>query len=305
MGCLKLHTYTTLQIAHTSNTARSREGKSCAGTYKIKYNGKELQDELGLNMYAMDFRQYDPAIGRFISQDPVIYDKQSPYVAFYNNPIYWADPTGATGEHYDWSTGKYVNDKKEKVSFETALASQGLNSDGSEKAKEENKKNDSTTQVGLLTDSFSFQKTTANWQAAGVTGLSLTVQNSKRQTASVNFEIEVGIPLKLANGTIISERVAQIASAEAANETAAVIGTLSAISDGKFYKAPALVKQTFAALMQRNLNKSLVNYLGLPENTPIGARVNSPIQSNIKTKEAVWSNISAFEGLKIWVKSWF
>ena len=37
--------------------------------YKYKYNGKELQDELGLNVTAMDFRQYDNAIGRFMNRD--------------------------------------------------------------------------------------------------------------------------------------------------------------------------------------------------------------------------------------------
>lgn len=37
--------------------------------YKYKYNGKELQDELGLNVTAMDFRMYDNALGRFHNID--------------------------------------------------------------------------------------------------------------------------------------------------------------------------------------------------------------------------------------------
>jgi RHS repeat-associated protein len=272
---------------------------------KYKYNGKELQDELGLNMYAMDFRNYDPAIARFTSIDPVTHHKQSPFVAFYNNPVYWADPTGATGEHYNWDTGKYENDKGKEVTFAQALASQGLNEDGSEKSNEEDKKDSATSQIGLSPESFDFQKTTDNWQAAGVTGLSLTVQNSKRQTKTVDFELEVGLPLKLKDGTIISERVAQLASAQAANETAASIGTLAAISNGNFYNAPALVKQAFAKLMQRNLNKAITERLSLPENTKIGSRVNSPIQSYIITKPAVWNNVSAYEAIKVWMKSWF
>ncbi|HEX8576701.1 MAG TPA: RHS repeat-associated core domain-containing protein, partial [Flavobacterium sp.] len=105
---------------------------------KYKFNGKELQDELGLNLYAMDFRQYDPAIARFTSIDPIVHYRQSTYTAFNNNPIYWSDPSGLSGEHYDWDTGKYVNDKGKEVSFETALASQGLNADGSEKSNNEN-----------------------------------------------------------------------------------------------------------------------------------------------------------------------
>jgi RHS repeat-associated protein len=95
-----------------------------------------LQDELWLNMYDMDLRQYDPAIGRFISLDPVVHYNQSTYTAFDNNPIYWADPSGMTGEHYDWNTGTYMNDKKQTVTFGEAMASQGLNTDGSEKSEQ-------------------------------------------------------------------------------------------------------------------------------------------------------------------------
>ena len=43
----------------------------------------------------MDFRQYDPAIARFNGIDPVTHFSQGTSVAFDNNPIYWADPSGA------------------------------------------------------------------------------------------------------------------------------------------------------------------------------------------------------------------
>lgn len=62
--------------------------------YKYKYNGKEYQDELGLNMYDMEARQYDPAIGRWVVQDPIVHHDVSPYVAFNNNPVYFSDPDG-------------------------------------------------------------------------------------------------------------------------------------------------------------------------------------------------------------------
>ena len=66
--------------------------------YDYKYNGKEWQDELSLNMYDMDMRQYDPAIARWVVQDPVIHHDFSPYNAFDNNPVFWADPSGADSE---------------------------------------------------------------------------------------------------------------------------------------------------------------------------------------------------------------
>src|SRR5690606_2019015 len=62
---------------------------------KYQYNGKEWNDALGLNIYEMDLRQYDPAIGRWTVQDPVIHHEFSPYSTFDNNPVYWADPSGA------------------------------------------------------------------------------------------------------------------------------------------------------------------------------------------------------------------
>lgn len=39
--------------------------------YKFKFEGRELQDELGLTVYPFKYRTYDPATGRFWSVDPV------------------------------------------------------------------------------------------------------------------------------------------------------------------------------------------------------------------------------------------
>ncbi|MGV0923460.1 RHS repeat domain-containing protein [Empedobacter tilapiae] len=49
--------------------------------YKYKYQGQELQDELGLGWYSFKWRNYDPAIGRFFNVDPLSekYEYQSPY----------------------------------------------------------------------------------------------------------------------------------------------------------------------------------------------------------------------------------
>ena len=64
--------------------------------YQYKYNGKEYQDELGLNVTAMDFRQYDNAIGRFTGMDALseIMFSQNPYHFSCNNPIIFSDPSG-------------------------------------------------------------------------------------------------------------------------------------------------------------------------------------------------------------------
>ena len=65
-------------------------------TYQYKYNYREYQDELGLNVTAMDFRQYDNALGRFHSIDALASSIPSitPYHFGFSNPVYWADPSG-------------------------------------------------------------------------------------------------------------------------------------------------------------------------------------------------------------------
>jgi len=83
-------------------------------SYKYKYNGKEWQDELGVNMYDMDMRQYDPAIARWIVQDPVVHYNFSPYNAFDNNPVFWADPSGADSRTFYGAEAQYVVSQLQK-----------------------------------------------------------------------------------------------------------------------------------------------------------------------------------------------
>ena len=77
-------------------------------TYNYKFNGKEFQDELALNMYDYGARNYDPAIGRWMNIDNMAekYLSNSPYHYAGNNPILYLD---VDGNEFTESAWKWVN----------------------------------------------------------------------------------------------------------------------------------------------------------------------------------------------------
>jgi RHS repeat-associated protein len=76
------------------NNVISSNGNSTA--QKKLYNGKEMQDELGLNWHDFGARNYDAAIGRWMNLDPLAEEfiTYTPYNAMMNNPLSYIDPDG-------------------------------------------------------------------------------------------------------------------------------------------------------------------------------------------------------------------
>ncbi|EJL65540.1 RHS repeat-associated core domain-containing protein [Flavobacterium sp. CF136] len=132
MGNIRLSYDKTLAIKEESNYypfGLKQEGYNNVKSgveNKYKYNGKELQDELGLNITAMDYRQYDNALGRFNSIDAMSekFPALSPYSFSANNPILLNDPSGK-----DWSISATV-DKSGKLHVKITVNAAIINTSG-------------------------------------------------------------------------------------------------------------------------------------------------------------------------------
>ncbi|MCD4665528.1 MAG: RHS repeat-associated core domain-containing protein, partial [Bacteroidales bacterium] len=80
---------------------------------KYLYNGKELQDEFGLDWYDYGARMYDPQLGRWHVVDPLAeeFPSWTPYHYVHNNPINLIDPTGMNADWVESADGKIYWDK--------------------------------------------------------------------------------------------------------------------------------------------------------------------------------------------------
>jgi len=94
--------------------------------HKFQYNGKEKQQELGLNWSDFGWRNYDAQLGRWLSVDPLA-DKRhwlTPYNYVQNNPLLRFDPDGLTDYTMNKKTGEikevvYDNEEKQKANIES------------------------------------------------------------------------------------------------------------------------------------------------------------------------------------------
>ncbi|MCX2681773.1 hypothetical protein OOZ15_17600 [Galbibacter sp. EGI 63066] len=107
------------------NYGTSPLGNSAAQRWK--YNGVELEESLGLDLYEMDYRSYSSDIGRFNSIDPAaeMARNWTTYRFGFNNPVLFNDPIGLWEIKSDGSW--YTDNEKDISRFLNMLRFESMN----------------------------------------------------------------------------------------------------------------------------------------------------------------------------------
>lgn len=172
-------------------------------SYNYKYNGKEYQDELGLNMYDYGSRLYDPARAGWSNIDPLAEKmrRYSPYNYCFDNPLRFTDPDGmkpqdiiirGSASYQNRVLGdmqKLTNDKLVLVDGQVKIASTGT----------ENKGRALPTGSGVIASLIESPKTT---EIRSTSGQNTTTPKDIKADGTSNANGTVENPGKGADSTI-------------------------------------------------------------------------------------------------------
>lgn len=251
-------------------------------------------------MYAMDMRQYDPTIARWVVQDPITHHSQSPYCAFDNNPVYWKDPSGADGElpdfiqtlwdatpddgnayTYTFTNQTNTEDKEEENNETTATLTNVL------PANEFHQDPKKPGNMDLLSEkSFRFKGITKTFRAARITNLYFSIYDAATKTTyESSFSLEIGTPITNKHGKAYGLQNTVDKCTMVLNATATQYMMIEEVLSNpllhKLTVNDATLPYIFATLAQAKLNKYI------PGST---ITANTYQYKTVNEKSAVWVN---------------
>ncbi len=178
------------------NNVVSSNANSAASKYR--YNGKEIQEELGLDMYDYGARNYDPALGRWFGVDALAedYHSSSPYAFVGNNPMtnleidgrFWIRTVGEDGTvSYEAESGDSAQSLYEQFGKQDGLTQESANALvegtlGSNYIRESDGMLMSDVEVGDTIDVYTEQESTGDTTVAAESG------TTQQESASAKLE---------------------------------------------------------------------------------------------------------------------
>ena len=180
----------------TENNANAgNNGTSTENRYR--YNGKELNEALGLYDYGA--RWYDPATARWLQIDPLAdqYAAYSPYNYTMNNPIRFIDPNGMyveEGSRKEWDRQtKMVENRRDQLQSRSDKLHARAESKGWSQSKLDRKLGDVESRISSLTGTINtFAEVELSQQGYSLSSITGEVGDTRFDPSSGNIVIEFG-----------------------------------------------------------------------------------------------------------------